>query len=49
MSAEIFKSLRLLESERGIAMDFMLEKIFFLIYTIGEIETLNHLRNEANL
>ena len=27
MSAEIFKSLRLLEKERGISMDFMLEKI----------------------
>ena len=27
MSAEIFKSLRLLEKERGIPMDYMLEKI----------------------
>ena len=33
MSAEIFKSLRLLEKERGIPMDYMLEKINKAILT----------------
>ena len=33
MSAEIFESLRLLEKERGIPMDYMLEKIHKAILT----------------
>ncbi len=55
MSAEIFESLRLLEQERGISMDFMLEKINKAIVTAcknsydGNDEVIVNLDEEAGI